>query len=194
MLKVICLRKSVLDHWRIKKDCLGYSWLIDSKFSDVICTIGSANDLIGSGQPRARNGDLASLYVHCLVLGWPPSIKSLVNPRVHVRQNKLHLKTQPLIFGTVLLFSYRHISPLGSSRYPLLRSCYKVCLRTVAWGCHTCVPVSFCQYHMSYCNSTTGPIPPSLRRLKRRERRISSENQPSNMLRLILGTRKVTFI
>ena len=106
----------------------------------------------------------------------------------------LRLKTWPLICGTVLLFPYRHISALGSSGYPLLyRSCYKVCLRTVAWGCHTCVPVSFCQYHMSYCNSTTGPILPSLRRLKRGKTRMSSEGQPSAMPRLILGTRKVNF-
>ena len=52
-------------------------------------TLGLTNELIDGGQPRAKAGfktrfDFA-LRRWGLALGWPPSIKSLLNPRVHVR-------------------------------------------------------------------------------------------------------------
>ena len=55
----------------------------------LTCTIGLANNLIGGEQPRAKTCFGFTLHRWGLALGWPLSIKSLVNPRVCVR---LHLR------------------------------------------------------------------------------------------------------
>ena len=49
------------------------------------CAPGLTNNLIDGGQPRAKPHLRKAKPNHVLALGWPPSIKSLVNPIVHVR-------------------------------------------------------------------------------------------------------------
>ena len=62
----------------------------------LTCTLGLTNNLIDGGQPRVKPLCKAKPNL-LLAFGWPPSIKSLVNPRVHVRPrlNKLRLKHRP---------------------------------------------------------------------------------------------------
>ena len=50
----------------------------------LTCTLGLTKDLIDGGQPRVKPLCKAKPNL-LLAFGWPPSIKSLVNPRVHVR-------------------------------------------------------------------------------------------------------------
>ena len=60
----------------------------------LTCTLGLTNDLIDGGQPRAKtrlrkvkpNHGRLKLF---LALGWPPSIKSWVNPRLCIRPSKI---------------------------------------------------------------------------------------------------------
>ena len=49
----------------------------------LTCTVGLTNDLIDGGQLRAKPC-LRKAKPNHVSLGWPPSIKSLVNPTVHV--------------------------------------------------------------------------------------------------------------
>ena len=56
----------------------------------LTCTIGLTNDLIDGGQPRAKTWFGFALRRWGLALGWPPSIKSLVNPRLHVTETSLN--------------------------------------------------------------------------------------------------------